>query len=498
MSEISDLPHEPDERRCPTCDTVVSADATLCLMCGARLTPSVQDAAQAGEEQQSEPPALAADPAEAESRSSPIAAIEQDENKPRSTPLPAAEPELHSEPEVETAASQTPYDVPEIGTIKRVGPAAAPGAQSAPAAVESVMRERQTPLVLGVTAVFFIIILVVGSLILQYQGDEVSMVIAPSVTPIPATITYTPTWTPLPTETSPPTLTPTMTATPAPTDTPRPPRSHTVSSGETLIGISLLYRISPESIAATNGFATDTQVQLSQELIIPWPTATPPLQILAANINGETVIVDPTGCDLYQVQGGDSIVGIASRFGVPFDLLAEVNRIEDPSLLQPGDPICIPEIVYGQSLPPTPGPSPTPTETLPPPGPQLLYPIAGTVVDTLDATIALQWTAVKPLTESEMYMIELTNINDLDGLPQRGFTRDTAYRVPSEWRPTTPEMFEMRWRVSIVQVTDFRSDGLPIYTFGGRSSADAFFTWQGAFPTATPTPTQTPTATPTP
>ena len=54
----------------------------------------------------------------------------------------------------------------------------------------------------------------------------------------------------------------------------------------------------------------------------------------------------------------------------------------------------------------------------------------------------------------------------------------------------------MRWRVSIVNVTDWRSDGLPIYAFGGDVSHDAFFTWLGAIPTATPTPTPTATATP--
>ena len=471
MSDLPDLPPvQNDERRCPTCDTVVADEATVCLMCGTQLEPATS-------------PAIAPGP-EPEEDNAPT------EPEPEITVAPVVKAEGKTAASPPSAPEEPPTELP---TLKRVAPMSQ---TAAPEIVESVMQERQTPLVLGLTAVFFLIILVVGGLILQYQSDEVSMVIAPSVTPIPATVTFTPTWTPLPTETSPPTLTPTITPTPAPTDTPRPPRSHTVSSGETLIGISLLYRIAPEAIAAANDFTADTQVQLNQTLDIPWPTPTPPLEIIAAEINGETVLVDPTGCELYQVQGGDSIVGIASRFGVPFDLLGQVNRIADPSLLQPGDPICIPQIIYGQSLPPTPGPSPTPTATLPPPGPQLLYPVAGTVVDSLDETITLQWTAVKPLAENEMYMVELTNINDLDSLPRRGFTRDTAFRVPSSWRPTTPELFEMRWRVSIVQVTGTRTDGLPIYTFGGSSSADAFFSWQGAILTATPTSTPTATATP--
>lgn len=466
MSDLPDLPQAPDERRCPSCDTMVAADATVCLMCGTRLAPVT--------------------PPPPQQTKAPVPA-------PTAVPEPAAEPEVVAEP---TAVS--PELAPEIPTFRRVPPAATTAVPDAPEVLESVMCERQTPLVLALTAVFFAVIVVVGGLILQYQGDEVSMIIAPSITPIPATITYTPTWTPLPTETAPPTQTPTVTFTPAPTDTPRPPRFHTVSSGDTLIGISLLYRIAPEAIAQANGFDTNAAVQLDQELVIPWPTPTPPLEIIAAEINGETVIVDPTGCDLYQVQEGDSIVGIASRFGVPFDLLSQVNRIADPSLLQPGDPICIPQVIYGQSLPPTPGPSPTPSPTLPPPGPQLLYPVAGTVVESVDASIVLQWTAVKPLAEDEMYMVELTNMDNLDSLPFRGFTRDTAYRVPSSWRPTTVDLFQMRWRVSIVQVTGTRSDGLPIYTFGGSSSADAFFSWQGAVPTATPTATPTPTATATP
>lgn len=476
MSDSADFLLSPNERRCPSCDTVVAADATLCLMCGSKLAP----VAPKKEE------------------------IEESTNIQEERPIPEWEPEERPEVEPDSATvlgedvSAPPETAPDIPTFKRVAPAPTTAVPDAPEIMESVMRERQTPLVLGLTAVFFAIILVIGGLVLQYQTGEVSMVIAPSVTPLPATVTFTPTWTPLPTETSPPTVTPSITPTPAPTDTPRPPRFHTVSSGETLIGISIIYRIEPDAIASANGLTTSTQVQVAQELTIPWPTATPPLQIIAAEINGETVLVDPTGCDLYQVQEGDSIVGIASRFGVPFDLLAEVNRIADPSLLQPGDPVCIPEVVYGQALPPTPGPSPTPTNTLPPPGPQLLYPIANTVVESISQEIVLQWTAVKPLAENEMYMVELTNINDLDGLPQRGFTRDTAFRVPSEWRPITLELFEMRWRVSIVQVTSMRTDGLPIYTFGGSSSADAFFSWQGAIPTATPTPTQTPTLAPTP
>jgi hypothetical protein len=104
--------------------------------------------------------------------------------------------------------------------------------------------------------------------------------------------------------------------------------------------------------------------------------------------------------------------------------------------------------------------------------------------------------AVKDLAENEYYMVELLDMDVLDALPFRGFTRDNSFQIPSSWRPVEPESHQMRWKVSIVQVTGQRSDGEFIYTYGGRSSEDGFFSWLGAVPTPTPTPTPLPTNTP--
>jgi hypothetical protein len=178
-------------------------------------------------------------------------------------------------------------------------------------------------------------------------------------------------------------------------------------------------------------------------------------------------------------------------------LLLRLNRLAVDTIVQPGQTVCIPEIRFGGDLPPTPGPSPTPAPTRFPAGPQLLYPVNNTVVDT-DGLVALQWAAVKDLNDNEWYMIELTDINVLDVPPYRGFTRDNSFQIPSDWRPDVPEEHNFRWRISIVQVTDWRADGQPIYEYGGRFSEDAFFTWLGAIPTATPTQTPAPTPTATP
>ncbi|UCC51155.1 MAG: LysM peptidoglycan-binding domain-containing protein [Anaerolineaceae bacterium] len=365
---------------------------------------------------------------------------------------------------------------------------------------ESVMKERKTRSLFWLVIIIAALTLIASILLLRTQDAEITLAMAPTVTAIPATETYTATWTPLATETSPPTESPTGTNTPAPTDTPRPPRFHNVASGETLFGLSLFYRISADSIAADNGIPINSPIQVGQQLLIPWPTATPPLESLLLEIKGENIIADATDCEIVTIAEGDSAYGLSAQHGVPAEAIVAVNRLTDETiqLLHPGDTLCIPKIIHSDALPPTPGPSPTITATSFPSGPELLYPINDTVVDQLDEIVAVQWVAVKDLREDEWYMVELTNLDTLDAIPQRAFTRDTAFRLPTSWRPEIPQSYRFRWRISIVHVTGQRADGEFIYKYGGRSSEDAYFSWLGAVPTATPTATPTPSETPLP
>lgn len=335
-------------------------------------------------------------------------------------------------------------------------------------------------------------------LILRSQGSEVMLALQPTFTPIPPAPTLTPTWTPEATETPPATETPIPSATPVPTDTPRSPRFHTVAGGETLFGLSLLYRVSTGSIAESNGMPLDSPIQVGQELGIPWPTATPPLESMVLEVGGESIVVDASNCEIVTIQEGDSTYGLSAQRGVPAEAIVAVNRLTEESiqLLHPGDTLCIPRVSSGDSLPPTPGPQPTVTATAFPAGPTLLYPVDGAEIDSPDGLLRLQWLAVKDLAVNESYMVEMTDLDLLDSLPYRAFTRDNSFKVPVGWRPDIAEPHEMRWRVSIVRISGERSDGGTIYEYGGRSSEDSFFVWMGVEPTPTPTPTSTPTPTP--
>jgi LysM repeat protein len=440
---------EPIEsvERCPHCDSVVSPSDERCLMCGASLR----------ERPTASHPAV-------------------DVSQPADEVGPTSSQEDKAPEPVESQRSDAELPAETTGV---------------PTVVESTMVERQSPLLTWLTAALVVIL---GGLAVLWLRNPAAASVAlfPSPTPLAATLTYTPTWTPLPSETSPPTDTPTITPTPFPTDTPRPPRMHRVESGETLFGLGLRYGVSAESISLANELPPNSPIQVAQELVIPWPTATPPLAPVEVELGGETVIADPTGCETYQIQSGDTLFGIAGRLRVDLRALLAVNRLTDQSILQPGDSLCIPRIIHGGVLPPTPGPSPTPTATSPPSGPQLLYPGRETTVEQPDGPLVLQWAAVKDLEESEWYMIEVTDLTDVEGHPMRGFTRATAFRVPADWRPDVAETHTMRWRVSIVQVTGRRADGSFVYSFGGNSSEDALFYWLGAVPTATPTLTPTP------
>jgi LysM repeat protein len=368
-----------------------------------------------------------------------------------------------------------------------------------PAVVESVMRERQSRLNWLITAVVLGMTAVMGALVLD-DPVPVTLALVPSPTPIPPTLTYTPTWTPLAQATALSSPTPTITPSPSPTGTLEPPLLVTVASGDTLVSLAFRYQVSVESIVLINNLPPDTPlIQAGQFLSIPRPTPTPPLVPVEVQVGADRLIADPTGCELYEIQQDDTLLAIAARYDVPLPALLAANRLDEQSLIRPGDTVCIPDIIFADfEVFATPGPSPTPGPTLAPPGPALLYPPDQAVVEPADSPVLLQWVAVKDLEPAEWYMIELLDADEFGARPRRGFTRQTSFQVPPTWRPTVPETRLMRWRVTIVLVTGSRQDGGFIYTFGGRASEEGAFFWEGAIPTPTPQPTATPQPSSTP
>lgn len=457
--------------RCPNCDSVLTISSGRCLMCGEELEDSLIN--------------------RSESRDDFSAEDHSDQFEPDDQGVMPIEGETNDDDEVNeiNRADKEPTNQNDVIDSR-------PNAENQQE-IESVLIEKRSKLGILLLGFFVALIGVVAFVILS-SPTSISLALLPTATEPATRALLTPTRTPLPSETPQPSVSPSNTSTPFPTETPRSPRLHQVVSGETLFSLSLRYAVSMDSIANENGIEANAGLQVSQNLLIPWPTATPPLEPVQIDLGGRVIVADPTDCNMYEIKSGDTFLGIAHRERVDLEALTAVNRFTDQTILQPGDLICIPKIIVGGQLPPTAGPSPTPSETAPPAGPSLLYPIEEAEIEPADQPFYLQWAAVKDLESDEWYMIELTDLTLVDSHPMRAFTRDNAIRIPLTWRPDEESTHLFRWRVRIVSVTGERDDGSFIYTFGGTNSVDALFYWQGAVPTPTATATATPTVTPVP
>jgi uncharacterized protein YkwD len=133
------------------------------------------------------------------------------------------------------------------------------------------------------------------------------------------------------------TVTPAPPATPTPeaTSTPTPePVYHTVESGDMLSAIAIQYDTSVEAIVLANELANSHDLQIGQELLIP----------------PETMRFD-TPTTLYEIQQGDTLLDLAGRYGSTLDDIMSANSELEPTSLQIGQKIIIPQTQSTISLP---------------------------------------------------------------------------------------------------------------------------------------------------
>jgi LysM repeat protein len=118
---------------------------------------------------------------------------------------------------------------------------------------------------------------------------------------------------------------------------------HVVRAGENLYRIALRYGITAQALAEFNGLYNPDCVVVGQTLRIPGSPTAP------------TVAYQPThAATTHTVQPGETLVGIAVRYGVPLWMLVQVNSIASPSYIFPGQVLAIPR---ANSLAPAPAPA---------------------------------------------------------------------------------------------------------------------------------------------
>ncbi len=102
---------------------------------------------------------------------------------------------------------------------------------------------------------------------------------------------------------------------------------HIVKAGDTLWGIASSYRLTVEALAELNGIANPGLIFPGQLIKLP-------------RLNGGTDAgVRP---QTYEVRPGDTLSGIADRFGLSTEELRAVNVLVDPNLIFPEQRLSIP------------------------------------------------------------------------------------------------------------------------------------------------------------
>ncbi|MFZ5440028.1 MAG: LysM peptidoglycan-binding domain-containing protein [Myxococcota bacterium] len=126
-------------------------------------------------------------------------------------------------------------------------------------------------------------------------------------------------------------------------------QTYTVKKGDTLSGIASRFGTTVQSLAARNGIRDPDRIYPGQRLLIsgtsgPVPSAPTP----------------SGGASTYRVRPGDTLSGIAARYGTTVSTLASLNGISNPNMIYAGQVLRLP----GGSAP-----APTPTGPVAPTGP---------------------------------------------------------------------------------------------------------------------------------
>ncbi|OJH36419.1 LysM peptidoglycan-binding domain-containing protein [Cystobacter ferrugineus] len=107
--------------------------------------------------------------------------------------------------------------------------------------------------------------------------------------------------------------------------------SYTVRSGDTLSGIAQRHGTTVNALVQANGIRNPDLIQVGQRLSIPGKGGAGAPSAPSAPATGS-----------YTVRSGDTLSGIAQRYGTTVSALAQANGIRNPNLIQVGQKLRVP------------------------------------------------------------------------------------------------------------------------------------------------------------
>ena len=117
----------------------------------------------------------------------------------------------------------------------------------------------------------------------------------------------------------------------APAATPvRDAAVHTVRAGETLSGIAARYGTTVAALAAANRLPDPDRIHAGSRLRVP-----------GTGSSGRSAASSRPSTHVHVVRAGDTLSGIAARYGVPLAGVLKANRLSTTSVIHPGDRVTV-------------------------------------------------------------------------------------------------------------------------------------------------------------